>query len=430
MKVLYDISVVVKWRDVPRGRTGVYRVIENVGRELARAEDCDLTFCIGDMVELSESIWPLEGGAQFLGVPFSVSGLFKLRKALYGGIAGLSGRIDDGAPRGARPLYKAARKFLYHAYQAVEPYAGPISADALARADIFHSPFYPVAEQIRRARKVKKFLTVYDLIPVLHPQYFEAGVIRLVSDILRSLSADDFALCISQATKDDLCNYRRDLDPGRVFVTYPAASPKFHPCSDAGQVAAVREKYGIPPEAPYFLSLCTLEPRKNIDQVVRCFARLVRGQGLKDLRLVLVGTKGWDYDRIFEAISGSGVSGDRIIVTGYVPDEELAPLYSSALAFVYLSFYEGFGLPPLEAMRCGTPVITSNNSALPEVVGDAGIMLDPLDADGICQSMLELYARPSARTELAQKSLRRAGHFSWERCARETIAAYKVALGA
>ncbi len=137
---------------------------------------------------------------------------------------------------------------------------------------------------------------------------------------------------------------------------------------------------------------------------------------------------GWNYDKIFETLESCNSLKDSIILTGYVADEDLAALYSGALAFVYPSFYEGFGLPPLEAMQCGVPVITSNTSSFPEIVKDAGIMVDPTDTDAICSSILEIYRDPSLRKTMSQKSLERASFFSWDNCTRGTIAAYKAAL--
>jgi glycosyltransferase involved in cell wall biosynthesis len=119
---------------------------------------------------------------------------------------------------------------------------------------------------------------------------------------------------------------------------------------------------------------------------------------------------------------------DRIVMTGYVAEDDLAPLYSGALAFVYPSLYEGFGLPPLEAMQCGTPVITSNTSSLPEVVGDAGIMVDPLDQDALCDALSRVHGSAALRRELSRRSLARARQFSWERCIDQTLAAYRTAL--
>jgi glycosyltransferase involved in cell wall biosynthesis len=244
--------------------------------------------------------------------------------------------------------------------------------------------------------------------------------------VLESLGPEDFALCISESTKNDLRNYRPELEPDRIFVTPLGASDNFRLCTDTDALAAVKKKYGIPPETEYVLSLCTLEPRKNLEQAIRCFARVVQQEHIKNLRMVLVGPKGWDYDRIFAA-SSETVS-DYVIFTDFVADEDLSPLYSGALAFIYLSLYEGFGLPPLEAMQCGTPVITSNTSSLPEVVGDAGKMFDPMDTEGICQALLDVYNNPELRKTMRQRSLERAKLFGWERCTQETIAAYKTAL--
>jgi glycosyltransferase involved in cell wall biosynthesis len=299
-----------------------------------------------------------------------------------------------------------------------------------ADADIFHSTFFPFPPAVKRAASVKKFLTIYDLIPILYPNFFEANasIKRLIEEALASLDRRDFLLCISEATKKDLCNYAKNIDPAKVFVTHLAASELFRPCTDLERIAAVRRKYGIPQHGRYLLSLGTLEPRKNMDQVIRSFAKVAQEQNLEDLHLVLVGTKGWEYGNIYKAISDYECLKTRIILTGYVDDDDLSPLYSGALAFIYVSLYEGFGLPPLEAMQCGTPVITSNTSSLPEVVGKAAIMLDPMDTDGICQNMLKLYQDKTLRSEMSQRSLDQARKFSWEKCTRETIAAYRTAL--
>jgi glycosyltransferase involved in cell wall biosynthesis len=191
----------------------------------------------------------------------------------------------------------------------------------------------------------------------------------------------------------------------------------------------VRQRYGIL-ENPYFLSVCTLEPRKNLASVVRAFCDLVRQNKLPDLKLVLVGIAGWKPERMNEALESAGELRSRIIITGYVPDKDLSPLYSGAMGFVYLSEYEGFGLPPLEAMQCGVPVITSNTSSLPEVVGDAGVMLDPNDIRGLTETLLDLYLHEDRRQELARRSKVRAACFSWDRCVSQVVEAYRAALNA
>ena len=277
---------------------------------------------------------------------------------------------------------------------------------------------------------MRPFLTVYDLIPILHPQYFErlaGGGDHPVKAIVDGIGREDWVVCISQKTKEDLCNYRKDIDPRRVFVTHLGASKWFYPCKDSRAITTVRAKLKIPAKR-YVLSVCTLEPRKNLAHLIRCFAQLIQQERLPDLHLVLVGKLGWKYESIFSEFNDAQGLRDRIIITGFVADDDLAALYSDALFFVFPSLYEGFGLPPLEAMQCGVPVITSNTSSLPEVVGNAGIMVDPRDGDGLCEAMLRLASDGSLRAELAGKSLDQAKHFSWAQCADQTLTAYQTAM--
>jgi predicted O-linked N-acetylglucosamine transferase (SPINDLY family)/glycosyltransferase involved in cell wall biosynthesis len=370
IKVLYDISILGQSHYDPRSRTGVFRVVERVANGLLASPEVDLHFSAIASPQIFQATQNyLQANPNFQDVPL---------------------------------------------HQSTE----------LTEVDIFHSPYYGIPTQVINGQK---FLTIYDLIPIKYPEFFMQGAAELLKQSLANLKPDDWVICISNSTKNDLCSYT-GINPNRVFVTHLAASPEiFYPCLDSVKIALIRSKYQIP-ESPYILSLSTLEPRKNIDQVIRCFVKLVREQNIKDLNLVLVGTKGWNYDRIFAEIDSNPELKNRIILTGYVADEDLAALYSSALVFVYPSLYEGFGLPPLEAMQCGIPVITSNTSSLPEVVGEAGIMLDPHDTDGICRSILQIYTNPSLRAAMSRKSLEQAKKFSWEKCIQQTIKAYKMAL--
>jgi glycosyltransferase involved in cell wall biosynthesis len=236
----------------------------------------------------------------------------------------------------------------------------------------------------------------------------------------------DWILTISEATKNDICNHL-NIDEKRVIVAYPAASRQlYHPETDQDRIAAVMRRLHIP-EKNYFLSLATLEYRKNLQQTIRCFKRIVQEEVMEDRYLVLAGTVGWKIKKMLAEIETDSVLRQRVIMTGYVPDSDLSALYSGALAFVYPSLYEGFGLPPLEAMQCGVPVITSNTSSLPEVVGDAGILVSPQDSDALCQAMLDVAGDAGLCRELSEKSLNQAARFSWKRCAAQTVTAYREA---
>ncbi|MBD2099628.1 glycosyltransferase family 1 protein [Leptolyngbya sp. FACHB-261] len=426
MKIIYDISVLGTGHLNPRARTGVFRVAENIAYGLADSKELDLSFCADS--DLAASLDYLRTNPKLKKISLSLPRLTRIKNFLDGCVSSFNSEINGGkAPLPKKISLRVARRFTHSASNLLAPYSLGIHPEELNRADVIHSPFYPLSKQIRETKQAKKFLTICDMIPVLYPNFFESDVESLFTRILSSLDSDGYVTCISHATKQDLCNYREDIDPSKVFVTHLAASDLFYPCPDSQQILISLKRYGIP-ETPYILSLSTLEPRKNIDHTIRSFTKLVLQENIKDLNLVLVGTKGWNYDKIFSEIAGSSQLKDRIFVTGYVADEDLAALYSGALAFVYPSFYEGFGLPPLEAMQCGIPVITSNTSSLPEVVGDAGIMVSPTDTDALCHSLLEVYNNSSLRASMAKKSLERAKKFSWKRCTQETIAAYKVAL--
>jgi glycosyltransferase involved in cell wall biosynthesis len=290
--------------------------------------------------------------------------------------------------------------------------------------DIYHSTYYPLPNNIYFATRV---VTICDLIPILFPEYFNNNSEHIVKNTIDQIDKNDFVCCISESTKQDICKYQQNIDAKQVFVTYLAADKeKFYPCNDQELTINTKQKYKIPNQ-PYLLSLSTLEPRKNIAHIIRSFLTLIENKNINDLNLVLIGTTGWQYEEIFTEIDKAQELKNRIIITGYLPDEDLAPLYSGALAFIYLSLYEGFGLPPLEAMQCGTPVITSNTSSLPEVVENAGIMLAPNHAIGLCDAIFKLYSEPEYRENLAKKSVQQAQKFSWDKYVQETIKIYELA---
>ncbi|WP_375491770.1 FkbM family methyltransferase, partial [uncultured Nostoc sp.] len=289
---------------------------------------------------------------------------------------------------------------------------------------IYHSTYYLLPKNIYFSTRI---VTVYDLIPILFPEYFNHDSEHIVKTTIDQIDKNDFVCCISESTKQDICKYQPNLDKTQVLVTYLAADKeKFYPCNNHELIIKTKQKYKIP-DQPYLLTLSTLEPRKNIAHVIRCFLTLIKEHHIDDLNLVLIGTKGWQYEEIFAEIDRAKELENRIIITGYLPDEDLAPLYSGALAFIYVSLYEGFGLPPLEAMQCGTPVITSNTSSLPEVVEDAGIMLDPHDKIGLYNAILKLYSEPEYRENLSKKSVQQAQKFSWDKYVQETIKIYELA---
>ena len=266
-------------------------------------------------------------------------------------------------------------------------------------------------------------VTVYDLSFLRFPELFNRGNrVYLRTFTPPSLRRAERVITISEHTRRDvveLCG----VPPERVTPILLAADPRFRPC-DPDEAAAFKARKGLPDR--FILYMGTLEPRKNVRTLVRAYAEL-RAAGMTDCDLVLAGGRGWQYESIFELVDELGLGGS-VHFPGYVPDAEQALWYSSAVIFAYPSLYEGFGLPLLEAMACGTPVVASRSSSLPEVVGEAGVLVSPSDPHELSAALGELLASDGRRARLREAGLARAGTFSWQRMAAETVQVYREVL--
>jgi len=420
MRVLYDISMLGLGHLYSRSRGGSHRADRHLAEGLMASGQVDLLLCAnhssaayqGCLAYLATS--PPLAGAAFLGPR--------------------AGGASSALRRGAAAAHRWARRIvgsnvlpglLRRGAGLVDRGIHPPVCDASPPADIFHSPGVPLPPRPRGRRSPRRFITVYDLACLRFPELYGAAYLWTMRTVLEGLREDDCVLTSSESTRSELCE-RGLVPPERVFVAPLGADPRtFHPCGDAERLRAVRARYGIP-DGPYLLSVNTPDPRKNVRHAVRAFARVAREPEMRGHTLVLVGhAQPGVHPDPAEAADGLG---GRVVRTGYVDDGELAPLYGGADAFVFPSLYEGFGLTPLEAMRCGTPVITSNTSAFPEVVGDAGILLDPADEDALCQAILGVCRDEGVRARMREQSLARAASFSWERSAGAVLDAYRAAL--
>jgi glycosyltransferase involved in cell wall biosynthesis len=263
-------------------------------------------------------------------------------------------------------------------------------------------------------------VTVHDLSFVLFPRGFRLGnrsYLRLFTRL--SLQKARRVIAVSGSTRDDLVRLY-GLPPERIDVVYNGVDSAFRPLPPA-QVADFRARHGLPER--FMLFVGTLEPRKNVAGLVEAYACLPRTRP----PLMLVGGKGWLYDEVFRQIQERGLAGE-IHFVGYVPAEELPSWYNAADLFVYPSFYEGFGLPVLEAMACGTPVITSRASSLPEVVGQAALLVDPGDVDALTGALERLLDDGALCEQMRDAGLKQAQRFSWPETARCTVQAYRRAL--
>lgn len=284
-------------------------------------------------------------------------------------------------------------------------------------ADAFFSPGDPCGHWVKPFHPaISCFFVAYDIIPLIFPHYFHGSQYAAVWNMLDRLRWDNHVFAISQSTKNDIVRMSGHVDPDAITVIPLGANEFFYPNTDPAAFRAVREKYNIPGNKRYILSLCTKEPRKNIVNVVRAFIEFIDRDKIEDLVFVLAGgTWGIFKEELRKCVANLGDYADRIVNTGYVDDADVASLYSNAMWFVYTSRYEGFGLPPLEAMQCGCPVVTSFNSSLPEVVGDAALTVDSEDIDAHVAAYRRYYSDPALREEYSRKGIERAKRFSWAR---------------
>jgi glycosyltransferase involved in cell wall biosynthesis len=263
-------------------------------------------------------------------------------------------------------------------------------------------------------------VTVHDLSFLFYPHSFRSlrrSYLRVFAGM--SVRRARRVIAVSESTKHDLVEVY-GISPARIDVVHNGVDGSFQPLP-ADQVAAFRHQSGLPDRFVLFVG--TLEPRKNIVRLIEAYARLPKDRP----PLVLVGGKGWFYDEIFARVEALGLTGD-VRLAGFVPAEELPLWYNAADLFVYPSIYEGFGLPPLEAMACGTAVITSTASSLPEVVGEAGRLVDPADTDALASAMAKVLSDRDLQHEMEAAGRVQAAGFSWESAARGTVDSYRRAL--
>ncbi len=267
--------------------------------------------------------------------------------------------------------------------------------------------------------------TVHDVSFKRYPQFFRLKD-RLILDWGTRLGSKKAAriLTVSEFTKKEIVELYK-VQPERVVVTPLAADTQFKPVNKATAQDTAAEKYGL--RYPFILTLGVIQPRKNLPRLLHAFKN-VKSTGRFPHKLVIVGKYGWRASEIGELITNLGIGAD-VVFTGYVPYEDLPILYSAADLFAYPSVYEGFGLPPLEAMACGTPVVTGNKTSLPEVVGDAGIMVDPYSTEALAEGISRVLLDKELRENLSQKGIDRASLFSWKYTAEKIFKTYMEAAG-
>jgi glycosyltransferase involved in cell wall biosynthesis len=293
---------------------------------------------------------------------------------------------------------------------------------ARTRLDLLHSLHYTRPIRLPCASVVTFHDMTFFLYPHLHTlpkRLFFPQAIRLSARKADALIAD------SESTRQDAIRLLH-VSPAKIFTVPLGVSQAYHPILQPERLEQVRRRYSLPEHFILYVGL--VEPRKNLPMLLRAYQRLLehhRQQGSGDAPpLVVVGRFGWRVEGIFELVDTLAIK-EKVQFSGYIPAEDLPIVYNLADVFVYPSLYEGFGLPPLEAMACGTPVITTAVSSMPEHVGDAGILIPPQDERALFQALLALLQDPDLRRQLSEKGPERAAQYSWNRTAQETLNVYR-----
>jgi glycosyltransferase involved in cell wall biosynthesis len=287
--------------------------------------------------------------------------------------------------------------------------------------DVLHSPdFIPPHRP-----SCKSVITVHDLAFLLYPHFLTKESARYYGHIDQAVRWTDHIIAVSESTKRDTIQHL-GVPEDKITVVYEAANPIFEPVARDEARQHVLNRHGV--DGPFVLFVSTIEPRKNVPTLIRALNQLQECYK-EDVKLVLAGGRGWLFEDAFAVVDELNLDG-QVHFVGRVSSQDLLYLYNAAEMLAHPAFYEGFGLPPLEAMACGLPAIVSNVASLPEVVGDAGMLVDPHDVDELTVAMWRVLNDSELREDLQQKGFRQAARFSWERAARETAAIYEIAYEA
>lgn len=293
--------------------------------------------------------------------------------------------------------------------------------DSLAGdADVFHATDH----LLPHLRRIPSVFTLHDLIPLERPAaHLPLNRWYLQLMLPRFLRRADAIICVSQHTKNDAVRFFQGIE-SKIHVIPEGVNSSFRPVQDPEALAEVRARYDLPER--FILFVGTIEPRKNLETLWEAY-RALRSEGRTE-KLVVVGRKGWLYQPTLARLRDLGLE-DEVLFSGYVSNSDLPAIYALAKCFVFPSLYEGFGLPPLEAMACGCPVVCSNSSSLPEVCGDAAILIPPTDASALTSALRRLLEDAALRDDLRTRGLQQAARFTWEEAARKTLEVYRSVVG-
>lgn len=419
---IYDAFRFGLWAHSPLYQAGVGRFILSMARELAQREDVRLVLLSPAGLEHDVAAF-LQSDAVLRDVEFL---RFETRLGLVERLKPLVVRCGNRLlpPRLKTDLKNRFAGGMLAGYREQRPALRYAAAKLVAQGPTcYFSPYYEFPAWLDGIAGLVRAAYIHDIIPLRLPK-LHLGDKYYLAWMTRFAEQAELLLCNSHFTRDDFLDWFPTVEAERVVVAPEGCDARFRPQAEE-TVLTARRKYGIPDGVQYIQTLCTLEARKGLEDVIAAFALYVERGGADDLRLVISGAKGWGSKKLLEMAESLG---ERIVLTGFVEDADLPALLSGCLCFAYMSRYEGFGLPPLEAMNCGAPVVAARATALPEVVGEGGVLLDAGDVEGLVAVFGSLVGNHVRRDVLREAGLRQARRFSWTRCADIAVEAMRRRL--
>lgn len=402
-KIIFDATVLVDGDDMKEERRGIYFVAKNLLLEMCRQHKGEIVlFASGcKMAGLPKVIADLNRSVKsYRSIPI-------LGNVLHRAMAFYRKKRMQQDCNGILKAFCSLVIFALTAFSSV--YFSCLNFGLKYDEDtVFFSPRTSAPWFINRQRKVKKYIVLHDLIPVLFKSSSEMLKWGWFAYLLRTLNDNDFYFAISENTKKDYCEYSKKINPSHIKIVHWAVGKEFFPQKNLDARIRLKKKYGIPTDKRYVLAVGGLDPRKNAARIVRSFIAFKEKNKIDDLILVVSSCRENKND-------------GAVLYRSYIDGKDLPLLYSNAEWFVFTSQYEGFGLPPLEAMQCGCPVIASNNSSIPEVVGDAGLLIDWNSDEQHVEAYEKFYFHEELRKENGRKGLERAKMFSWEKTVERMI---------